>query len=221
MRVLYQSLLCPESRAVRICLAEKKLDYHCHTIKTWDKNDDLLNKNPAGTLPVLQDGSYIINDIFPIFEYLEDMYKNVLLFSLSIEEKIESRRLIAWFLDKFKIEVTYTLLYEKTIKRFAKLGVPCSLTIRKGKEQLEKHLDYIGHLADKRKWLAGDTLSYADILVASHISCHDYLGDINWTRHPFVKEWYMKIKSRPSFRDILKENIPGIRPVYHYAHLDF
>ena len=47
------------------------------------------------------------------------------------------------------------------------------------------------------------------------------MGDVPWDKHPTAKVWYAKIKSRPSFRPLLADRLPSIRPVSHYDDLDF
>ena len=74
---------------------------------------------------------------------------------------------------------------------------------------------------DARRWLAGDDLSFADFAAAAHISTVDYLGEMPWHEYPAVKAWYQKIKSRPSFRALLSDQVRGIPAVAHYADLDF
>ena len=49
----------------------------------------------------------------------------------------------------------------------------------------------------------------------------DYLGEIDWTESPMAKDWYQRLKSRPSFRPLLAERVRGLIPVSHYADLDF
>ena len=86
---------------------------------------------------------------------------------------------------------------------------------------MHSHLDYIGWLTERRNWLAGDHLSIADLAAAGHLSGLDYLGDVPWDDHPAAKEWYMRIKSRPSFRPLLTERMPSVTAARHYAELDF
>ena len=42
-----------------------------------------------------------------------------------------------------------------------------------------------------------------------------------WEDYKNAKLWYSKIKSRPSFKDILNDTIKGIFPAKHYTNLDF
>jgi glutathione S-transferase len=117
--------------------------------------------------------------------------------------------------------VTENLVGEKIMKRFLGFGQPNSNAIRAGKSNLGYHLDYISFLAERRRWLAGDHFSLADISAAAHLSSLDYLGDVPWDAHEPAKEWYARVKSRPSFRPILSDHIPGAPPPKHYADLDF
>ena len=93
--------------------------------------------------------------------------------------------------------------------------------IRLGFIALRHHLQYIGWLAETRKWLAGSTISLADFAAAAHLSAIDFGGDVDWTISPSAREWYARMKSRPCFRAILADRVPGTIPSQHYADLDF
>ena len=136
-------------------------------------------------------------------------------------ERAEVRRIVDWFDDKFNKEVTENLVGEKVMKRFLGLGAPDSKAIRAGHSNISTHLSYISYLVERRKWLAGNELTLADITAAAHLSAIDYLGDVPWDDYPSAKEWYVRIKSRPSFRPLLSDYIPGAPPSKHYANLDF
>jgi glutathione S-transferase len=119
-------------------------------------------------------------------------------------------------------EVTEPLVTEKFTKRVLGIGVPDSAVIRAAKSNLKYHLDYIAYLTERyRGWLAGDYFSLADVTAAAHLSVLDYLGDVAWDECEPAKEWYARVKSRPSFRPILADHIPGAPPPKHYTDLDF
>ena len=59
------------------------------------------------------------------------------------------------------------------------------------------------------------------IVFAEQVSLIDYIGDVPWDDHPQAKEWYVRLKSRPSFRNLLKDSVPGVPPAPIYADLDF
>ena len=100
-------------------------------------------------------------------------------------------------------------------------GEPDPATIRAGHHNITGHLDYIAYLADRRRWLAGDAFSLADVAAAAQLSAVDYLGDVPWEDYAEAKDWYARLKSRPSLRPLLADLVPGVPPPKHYADLDF
>lgn len=192
------------------------------TEPVWERRTEFLALNPAGEVPVLitDDGGVIAGSAV-ICEYADETGQGPTLIGSTATQRAEARRLAEWFDFKFNSEVTENLVGEKILKRFLGLGTPSSEAIRAGKANIRHHLDYIAHLIDNRSWLAGDTLSVADLAAGAHLSCVDYVGDVPWEQHPEAKAWYARIKSRPSFRELLKETIPAMPPPKHYADLDF
>ncbi|HIC79587.1 MAG TPA: glutathione S-transferase family protein [Kiloniellaceae bacterium] len=222
MRQLYHLAIDPGCRAVRVMLAEKGIDCELRTEKVWERREVFLHMNPAGQVPVfIDDDGTATPGATVIAEYLEEAYPEPTLLGETALDRAEVRRLESWFAEKFHREVTVNLVEEKIMKRFLGLGTPNSAAIRAGLANIHYHLEYIGWLCDRRRWLAGDFFSRADIVAACQISAVDYLGDVPWTRHTGAKDWYARIKSRPSFRAILADHISGARPPKHYADLDF
>jgi glutathione S-transferase len=226
MRVLYHVTLSPASRKVRIVLAEKNLDFTLKLEKVWERRPEFLALNPAGEVPVLiEPDATVFAGTEAIVEYLDEAYRDKLLIGINPVDRAEVRRLIAWFDIKMNFEVTENLLGQKMMRRYRSPGQPGlqpnSQAIRAGHANLPYHLDYIGYLVERRRWLAGDHFSIADITAAAHLSSLDYLGDVPWEAHEPAKEWYARIKSRPSFRAVLADHVPGAPPPPHYADLDF
>lgn len=222
MRYLYHLPLSPFARKVRLVLAEKRLPFELKTEKTWERRPDYLDLNPAGTVPtLLEENGFAIPDSSVICEYLEEAYPDIPMLGRSLAERVEVRRLAAWFDGKFNAEVTRNLYGEKVMKRLAGRGNPDAQAMRLGFAGLRHHLQYIGWLAETRKWLAGSAISLADLAAAAHLSTLDFGGDVDWSISPPARDWYAKVKSRPSFRSILADRVPGAVASPHYADLDF
>lgn len=203
-------------------LAEKGVEFTLQVERVWERRPEFLALNPAGLVPVLveEDGS-VIAESSAICEYLEELHPEPGLLGDSPAARAEVRRLVGWFDLKFNNEVTAGLVAEKVMKRFLGLGQPDTSAIRAGRHNISYHLDYIAFLTERRKWLAGDDFSLADISAAAHLSCLDYLSEVPWENYPLAKDWYARIKSRPSFRPLLGDRIAGLEPPKHYADLDF
>ena len=222
MVTLYHLPWSPFCRKVRLVLAEKKIPVELKTESVWLRRPEFLELNPAGEVPVLvDDDGTVVADSVAISEYLEDTRPEPGLIAGPAAGRAEIRRLVAWFDLAFHREVYRPLFHEKVIKRLLGQGGPDSNAIRSGHAQIRYHLDYIGYLIERRRWLAGGALSVADLAAAAQLSALDYIGDVPWAEFADAKDWYSRIKSRPSFRPLLDENLPGAPPVRHYADLDF
>jgi glutathione S-transferase len=139
--------------------------------------------------------------------------------------RVEVRRLMSWFNEKFFAEVSGPLVVERFYKRHMPVsaggGAPDTDVIRAARQNIRYHLAYIGWLVRARDWLAGNRLTYADLAAAAHLSAADYMGDVPWNEDDAAKSWYARVKSRPSFRPLLAETVAGIPASATYADLDF
>jgi glutathione S-transferase len=177
----------------------------------WERREDFLLLNPAGTIPVL-----VMEGITPapgasvIAEYLDEVYGNDLgnrrLLPHNTHLRIEVRRLTSWFNDKFFADVSGPLTNER-YRQYMPLGggSPDHAMLGEVREILPDHLTYIGSLLSKHEWLASDELTYADLAAAAHLSAAEYLRDMPWPEDGTVKKWYVRIQSRPSFQSMLTE----------------
>ncbi len=228
MLTLLHYPLCPASRAIRLALHEHDIEFSLSEIKPWDLSREFLNMQPAGTLPVLLVDGKAVSGTYAVIEYLSDTSEpnpikdRHALWPGTAMEKAEARRAADWFMHKFESEVSHYLLEEKVYKPLSGVrSSPDLPAIRAARGNLRYHLSYVSFLSEQRKWLGGDHLSFADFAAAGHISAMDYLSEMTWPDFPEAKAWYARIKSRPAFRSLLADRIPGFTPPAHYADLDF
>lgn len=221
MTRLYHVPLSPFCRKVRLTLAEKRIEVELIEERYWEQGAEFLRRNPSGKVPVIRLNGRVMSESQAICEYLEETVPEPRLMPRDPEGRYEVRRLCAWFDDKFHEEVTSKLLYERVNKKVMKLGYPDSKNVKSGAARIKYHLDYLSWLLDQRRWLAGNEMTLADFAAAAHLSSLDYISDVDWNRSQNVKDWYAKIKSRPSFRSLLADQVPGFPPPPHYADLDF
>ncbi|BDW81385.1 glutathione S-transferase [Erythrobacter sp. Dej080120_24] len=219
---LYQFPLCPFSRKIRLLMGEKNVAYELVREDPWAASDHFHNLNAAGTTPVLvnQEKGIVLADSRAIAEYLEETVDKSPMINGTATGRAEIRRLVALFDENFYADVTAPLLLERMKKRIVYKQPPDSRALRNAMRMAHGHLDYMDWLIDNRPWLAGSTMSMADLAAAAQISVADYLGGIDWTGHEQTRGWYAVFKSRPSFRPLLSERMDAIKPPDHYAQVD-
>ena len=221
MRRLIHLPLSPFCRKIRLVLAEKKLQVDLIEEPVWERRIELIRLNPAAMVPILKNENLILSESNAIFEFLEEKYPKPALLPESLLDRAEARRINFWFDDKFHSEVTSRLLYERVNKKLAKSGEPDSAIIKSGMKNFKFHIEYMDWLLQKRRWLAGDKLTIADFSAAAHFSSLDYIGTVDWEMSVNIKDWYVKLKSRPAFRSLLADLVPGFSPPPYYSDLDF
>lgn len=230
MLTLFHHPFCPHSRFIRLVLAEHGLEYRAIEERVWERRQEFLMLNPAATTPVLvAEGYPPVPGVATITEFIDETAGAEIaerrLMPAETGLRVEVRRLAAWFNEKFFAEVSGPLVLERFYKRLMRIeqggGPPDTDAIRAARINVRYHVAYIGWLVRTRDWLAGDRMTLADLAAAAHLSAVDYLGDVPWNEDEASKNWYARVKSRPSFRPILAETWPGLAPAPTYTNLDF
>ena len=230
MLTLLHQPLCPHSRYIRLIMGEYGIAARLVEERFWERREEFLELNPAGELPVLvADGQPPVPGAAVIAEFIEETQppseEMDRLLPPRAADRVEVRRLAAWFNDKFHAEVSGPLVMERVFKRHMTEeqggGPPDTEALRAARHNIRYHLAYLGWLARTRDWLAGERLSLADLAAAAHLSVADYLGDVPWHEDEAAKNWYARVKSRPAFRPLLGETLAGLPPSKSYADLDF
>lgn len=224
-RTLHHFPLDPFSRQARLALGEKRLGYTEVPERYWERPPELAALNASGLVPVLVEGSgegaVVVCESRAVLEHLEERHPSPPLLPSDPQGRAEARRLLQWFDRKFDYEVNALLLHEKMEKRLLGLGAPDLANLRAGREALRWHMGYLEEILAVRDHLSGDRLSLADLAAAAHLSVVDYVGEAPWDGFPAVRTWYVRMKSRPSFRPLLADRQPGLPPPPHYDDLDF
>jgi glutathione S-transferase len=213
MRRLVHLLLSPPSRFARLLIAEKRLS--C---------DPVAPEDCLSHLPVFidLDGSRAVG-LWAVVDHLEGTYPDNPMAPEDPAQRAESLRILDWAMGPFLDTVTRRIVYEKASQRFTgspQRHAPDMGVIRGGREALRAALTLLGAQAEKNGYLAARECSVGDLAIAAHISALDYFGEVPWAEFPAMTEWYMRMKSRPAFRTLLGDRVPGQPPVAHYADLD-
>lgn len=213
MRRLTHHLLSPPSRFTRLLIAEKRLS--C----------DLASPDDQTThLPVFVDlDGTRAQGLWAIVDHLEGTYPEHPLLPEDAAARGESLRFLDWAMGPLLDGTVRRIVYEKASPRFTGAAVqrtPDMVVIRAGREALRTALAVIGTAGETHGYLANRECSLGDLAVAANLSALDYFGEVPWAEFPAAGEWYVRVKSRPAFRTLLSDRVPGQPPVAHYAELD-
>lgn len=222
---LFHFAFDPSSRIARLALAEAKVAFEESTVRPWEPDCPLHAWNPSGMPPVLRIAeagrTLTLCEVSAILGWIEDRSKTPVLMPEDPVDRAEARRLVGWFERRFTDEVDAVLLHERMEKPLLRMGPPDARLLRDGRAALKAQLAMLEGLLDTGDWLAGRRISAADLHAAGHLSVLDYFGEVPWNSYPHLKTWWMKLKSRPSYRPLMSDRFPGVPPSAHYADLDF
>ena len=230
MLTLFHHPMLAACRHVRLILGEYGEELSLIEERPWQRRKEFLQLNPAGTLPVLlAEGDVPLAGAGVIAEYLDEtrgvLMRDKRLFAGDPFDRAEIRRLVDWYLVKCDADVTRHMVRERIFKlsmpTHAGGGAPDAAALRAARANIRQHMKYTDWLAATRHWLAGAHITYADMAAGATISILDYLGEVDWNAFPAARDWYARMKSRPSFRPLLAERVTGLPPVSHYADPDF
>lgn len=230
MLTLFHHPLFASCRFVRLAFGEYGEELALIEEKPWTRRKEFLTLNPAGTLPVLlAEGDVPIVGAAVIAEYLDEtrgaLKRDRRLLAENPIDRAEIRRLVEWYLVKAEGEVTRHLVRERVLKPLMPSaqggGSPDSAAIRAARANIRQHMKYTNWLAGTRNYLSGPRITYADLAAGAALSVLDYLGEVRWSEYPAAREWYARVKSRPSFRPLLADRVRGLSPAANYADLDF
>jgi len=214
MRRLIHVMLSPSCRLARLMVGEKRIA--C---------DPVLAEDLKQSMPVFidMDGTRA-EGLWAILDHLEHNYPDHPLAPADDAARRACLRWVDWAMGPFHEKITQRIVYEKAAPRYTGAGfsrAPDMNVIRAGREELKVALAAIGTAAETNGNLACRETTLGDLAVAAPLSALDYFGEVPWSDFPAASEWYVRMKSRPAFRSLLLDRVPGQPPVAHYTELDF
>lgn len=204
--VVYGVPLSPFVRKLRLCLAEKGLDYQLKIILPFDQPDWFRDLNPLGRIPAIKDGDFTLADSSVICQYLEDKHRDLMpLLGKSAEEHAKIRWLEKYADYELAPLTTFTIFQHRVINPSMKKAIDEHAVQSALKVKLPVHFDYLEQCIGSAEYFVGDALSLADLAFACQIINMEHGGEVlNDQRWPNLAAHFLRIKTRPSMQGVLQ-----------------
>jgi RNA polymerase-associated protein len=179
MFTLYDAARCPYCARVRILLAEKEIPFETVEIDLENRPAWLYERNPAGKVPVLEEGDFVLPESRVIMEYLEERYPEPPLLPSQPAERA---------------------LVRLRFERFEDLSRPYYRVVFNGEPAgiLDAELAKLDADLAGSPYLAGSQFSLADIAYVPWIVRAEARTHLDLGRHENLRAWLGQLTERRS-----------------------
>ena len=198
--ILYGSSMSPFVRKVMVALAEKAIAYDLKPVGIGDPDPGFRAASPFGKMPALVDGDYALADSSAIVHYLDALHPAPSL--LPADPRARGRAV--WF-DEFADTILMAAIQPMFFNRvvaplFLKREGDMAAAAKAEAEAVPPVLDWLETQVGASGHLVGDTLTLADIAVASPLVNFGHVGGVvDAARRPKLAAWVAAMHARPAF----------------------
>lgn len=215
---VYGNTISPFVRKVCVVLAEKGLKYTLEQATPMTPTPDFLAASPLKKMPAFRDTSIpepnTLADSSVICDYIENKYPEPALYPKDAYQRARA----LWFEEYadagMGVCITRDLFFERFVKKM--IGqVPNEELCRKTlEESLPPMFDYLEKEIGDNEFIVGNTLTIADISIASMLANFDHLGEeINSARWPRLCTYTERLLQRPAFKLLIEEEAPFVQRI--------
>jgi len=197
---LHYGTLSSSSRRVRITARLLGINLEEVSVDLRDPADraELARLNPNSKVPVLVDGNFVLWESIAIMQYLCDRTPSQKLYPTDARERAEVNRWLSWSQAHWAPAVG-GLGWEHVWKKLVTGEGPDADQVKRHEKVLAQFATVLDqHLAD-RTWLAGGTLSLADIAVAPPLLMTK-LARLPLRPYQHVQAWFARVQELPEWK---------------------
>lgn len=211
---VYGAALSPFVRKVRVCLAEKGLEYEHIHVDPNRKPDNFSELSPLGRIPVLVDGEHQLADSGVVCQYLERQYPTPSLYPTAPYAYAQT----LWFEKFADYELaplcTFAIFRNRIVLPL--IGKPCDedKVTQARDSKLPPLLDYLESQLQPDTPVNGETLSVADIAITSQFINMQHGGECaDNARWPTLCAWVNTVSQRPSYQQVLEQELAVVAKI--------
>lgn len=231
MLALYHNDMSACAQKVRICLAEKGLEWesrHLNLRAGEHQQDWYIKLHPRAVVPTLIDGDIVIPESNVINEYLEERFPEPALRPADpvgrARMRIWTRQLDEDIHDACIAILSFGIAFRHQYIERGELGkqmleqIPSVVKRERRRDVIEKGLESMHFTVavtrmelllsemeetlSRQPWLVGDAYTIADAAFTPYLARLEHLNILGLTDgRAHVQDWYRRIKARPSFHE--------------------
>ena len=167
-------------------------------VKREQRQPAFLALNPAGRVPVLEDGDLVLPESHAIMIHLAERSPAQTLYPADIRARALVNRWMFWCAAHFQPAIS-VLNWEHVVKGLAGLGVTDPSEVLRGEKLVQETGSLLDtHLAS-REWVAGPTMTLADISLAAPLMA-TARAKLPVTQFTHLWSWFERIQARESWQ---------------------
>ena len=188
------------SRKVLAGLELLGVPYRLHHVDYFagaHKQPEFLAINPNGALPAATDGDFALSESNAILQYAADLGGSDNHYPKNLKQRADINRWLLWEGSTW-FPSCYTYLVEYVVKPLLKTE-PDQAVIDREAPNWHRLAGILDARLSKSKWLAGDTVTIADIAVAAPMHVHRQQR-LPLDRHPNLARWMADVEGLPCWQ---------------------
>ncbi|MGH8282197.1 MAG: glutathione S-transferase family protein [Gammaproteobacteria bacterium] len=196
---LYYSPLSSNSFKVRVAAALLDIPLDLHNVelpKGEQRRPEYLAINPMGKVPVLVDGEFVLPESAAIMIYLAESKPGKTLYPAERHASAEVNRWLFWAANHWAPAIG-ALAFEKVLKPRFFHGEPDVAQIKRQEDLIQGFAKVLDGQLTKRQWVAGNTLTLADVAIAAAFTSPVQLPISSW---PHIASWLERVRALPAWR---------------------
>ncbi|MGH8402969.1 MAG: glutathione S-transferase family protein [Gammaproteobacteria bacterium] len=204
---LYYSPLSSNSLKVRVTAALLDIPLDLHNVelpKGEQRRPEYLAINPMGKVPVLVDGEFVLPESAAIMIYLAESKPGNTLYPAERHARAEVNRWLFWAANHWAPAVA-ALTFEKVLKKRFFNGEPDAAQIKRQEDLIQGFAKVLDEQLTKRQWVAGNTLTLADVAIAAAFTSPVQLPISSW---PHIASWLERVQALPAWQANLPPKLP-------------
>lgn len=225
MLKIYGVPISVHTRKVIAAAVAKELDYEIRVVVPIDPAtlpSNWAEISPTRKVPVVQDGDTVLADSTVVCAYLDRAYPARPVYPAEADEYIQALWLEEYADGTLFREVVHPLFFETFVgPKVHRREADRAAVDRVCNDAIPQIFGYLdGEVGNG--FVAGDTLSVADIAIVSNLVTYQYLDfPLDWSRFPQLSSYFERVARHPSILKVLRDEQATAESMgLHRAFLD-